>query len=184
MAFDSKKIITPNGHVIYQPVVSMGVMKGNGMRSILPVATIDKKFTSAPVDLNPSQGRVAIQKALTRSISSHIKNQSSVVSPSIGSSETTIKKRHKPSKGDRLTIWATWIGLEKGIAKCPLCQNCDLRQGGSEWEVSHILAHARGGPDNLTNYRPLCRTCNSSMGTLNMKEYCKNHIGAVERLKL
>ena len=43
------------------------------------------------------------------------------------------------------------------------------------WDCGHIVAHARGGKDEADNLRPLCRTCNISMGKHNMIEWMKKY---------
>ena len=39
------------------------------------------------------------------------------------------------------------------------------------WSVGHIVARACGGPDNTVNLRPVCISCNTSMGTENMYDF-------------
>jgi 5-methylcytosine-specific restriction endonuclease McrA len=44
-----------------------------------------------------------------------------------------------------------------------------------DWHVGHIIAHANRGKDTVDNLRPVCISCNLSMGTENMdafKERC------------
>ncbi len=43
------------------------------------------------------------------------------------------------------------------------------------WHCGHIVADANGGKTILTNLKPLCRTCNLRMGTMNMYEYILNN---------
>ena len=43
----------------------------------------------------------------------------------------------------------------------------------------------RGGDETIDNLRVICKGCNSSMATINMIDFCKNHYtGSKERLKL
>jgi len=37
-----------------------------------------------------------------------------------------------------------------------------------DWHAGHIVSHAEGGTDTASNLRPLCGSCNLSMGTENM----------------
>lgn len=39
------------------------------------------------------------------------------------------------------------------------------------WEAGHIVPHAHGGPDTADNLRPICVSCNRSMGTENMDAF-------------
>ena len=40
-----------------------------------------------------------------------------------------------------------------------------------DWHAGHIIAHANGGRDNVENLRPVCISCNLSMGTENMDDF-------------
>lgn len=40
-----------------------------------------------------------------------------------------------------------------------------------DWHAGHIVAQANGGPDTAANLRPVCASCNLSMGTENMDEF-------------
>jgi hypothetical protein len=40
-----------------------------------------------------------------------------------------------------------------------------------EFHVGHVTSEANGGNMNIDNLRPICATCNNSMGTMDMKEY-------------
>jgi HNH endonuclease len=40
-----------------------------------------------------------------------------------------------------------------------------------EWECGHIIASSMGGLTTINNLRPLCGSCNRSMGIENMKTY-------------
>jgi len=39
------------------------------------------------------------------------------------------------------------------------------------WHAGHIIAHSNGGTDTAVNLRPLCGSCNLSMGTENMDAF-------------
>ena len=40
-----------------------------------------------------------------------------------------------------------------------------------DWHAGHIVSHANGGKDNVANLRPVCISCNLSMGTEHMDEF-------------
>ena len=59
------------------------------------------------------------------------------------------------------------IALEEGVFHCPLCRvPLDWMYPGrpNSVEVDHILAHSKGGKDEIENTRILCRRCNASLG--------------------
>ena len=39
------------------------------------------------------------------------------------------------------------------------------------WHAGHIISHAYGGTNTVENLRPICSSCNLSMGTENMDEF-------------
>ena len=53
--------------------------------------------------------------------------------------------------------------------KCHCC-NCDLNCLGS-WHAGHILAACNGGSDTADNLRPICASCNLSMGSEHMDAF-------------
>jgi len=86
----------------------------------------------------------------------------------------------------RLKVWETYIGLEKGKVKCPLCQENDMVQGNSHsWHVCHVKAKAEQGSNQISNLRPCCPHCNLHMRTMDMKDYCHMYCPeAIPRLGL
>jgi hypothetical protein len=41
----------------------------------------------------------------------------------------------------------------------------------SDWHAGHIISHSNGGSDTAVNLRPVCGSCNLSMGTENMDTF-------------
>lgn len=39
------------------------------------------------------------------------------------------------------------------------------------WHAGHIVSSSNGGPDTANNLRPVCGSCNLSMGTYNMDDF-------------
>jgi hypothetical protein len=40
-----------------------------------------------------------------------------------------------------------------------------------DWHAGHIISHSNGGTDTAPNLRPVCGSCNLSMGTENMDDF-------------
>jgi len=40
-----------------------------------------------------------------------------------------------------------------------------------DWHAGHIVSSSNGGPDTANNLRPVCGSCNLSMGTYNMDDF-------------
>lgn len=68
-------------------------------------------------------------------------------------------------KAIRRALWAKYFG-ESTIGTCYCCKN--PLNGMDIWEAGHIISHADNGPDTAENLRPICVSCNRSMGTENM----------------
>lgn len=57
--------------------------------------------------------------------------------------------------------------IEQGVTNCPRCRvRLDWQYSGrpNSAEVDHVLPHAQGGQDTITNTRILCRRCNQQLG--------------------
>jgi len=66
-------------------------------------------------------------------------------------------------------VWNTNIGEEIGKAKCLCCKSTDITQ--LSFNCGHIIAEANGGETIVSNLKPICQNCNSSMGTKNMNDF-------------
>lgn len=66
-------------------------------------------------------------------------------------------------------VWAKWMGEDIGKAKCLRCKLTDITQ--LNFHCGHIIAEAAGGELKVDNLKPICQSCNSSMGTINMDEF-------------
>jgi len=93
-------------------------------------------------------------------------------------SEPSIKKDKKPRKKPippslKIKVWNKYIGDEIGKAKCLCCKTKDIYQ--ASFSCGHIIAESNGGKLNIDNLKPICVSCNSSMGTKNMDDYMKEY---------
>ena len=53
------------------------------------------------------------------------------------------------------------------------CQVTDITQ--MSFNCGHIIAEYNGGETIVSNLKPICQSCNSSMGTQNMTDYMKKY---------
>jgi 5-methylcytosine-specific restriction endonuclease McrA len=84
-----------------------------------------------------------------------------------------VKKRKKPiSATIKRLVWNTNIGEDIGKSKCVCCKSTDITQ--MSFNCGHIVAEANGGNTIVSNLKPICQNCNSSMGTKNMDEFMKS----------
>jgi len=84
--------------------------------------------------------------------------------------ENLIKKKKKGiSSTMKKLVWNTNIGEEIGKAKCTCCNSTTITQ--LSFHCGHIIAEANGGETIVSNLKPICQNCNSSMGIKNMNDF-------------
>ena len=82
------------------------------------------------------------------------------------------KRKKKPIYAAmKRLVWHNNIGEEIGKTKCLCCKITDITQ--LSFNCGHIIAEANGGDTIVSNLRPICQNCNSSMGTMNMNDFMK-----------
>jgi 5-methylcytosine-specific restriction endonuclease McrA len=96
----------------------------------------------------------------------------------LGTSER--KGRGSTHKAVRDQVWDKYIGVKNIEGKC-YC--CGLTINYRTFEVGHNKAVAKGGKDNISNLRPICRPCNSSMGTMSIEQYKRKYYGKPSKPK-
>ena len=79
-----------------------------------------------------------------------------------------ISKRKPIPKKIRGEAWKIQFG-ESTKGACFCCKK-EL-DSFDDWHAGHIIAHAEGGTDTAANLRPVCGSCNHSMGTENMDAF-------------
>jgi 5-methylcytosine-specific restriction endonuclease McrA len=79
-----------------------------------------------------------------------------------------VNKVHIPKKV-RTDVWNTFIGPSIPIHKCLCCLKTTICM--TDFQVGHVVSEHDGGNLNIDNLRPICASCNISMGTTNMKDY-------------
>jgi 5-methylcytosine-specific restriction endonuclease McrA len=90
--------------------------------------------------------------------------------------DTPIKEKYKKKPIPpplKRNAWHKYIGEDIGKAKCLCCKLADITQ--MSFHCGHIIAESKGGELSVNNLKPICQSCNSSMGTQNMDEYIKKY---------
>jgi 5-methylcytosine-specific restriction endonuclease McrA len=117
--------------------------------------------------------------AKSRHIKNHIIEEPIVINNAIDKDinaldiNTKIKtihyKYHKIPQSVRISVWDTYIGRTIGETNCFVCNNIKISQ--FDFHCGHVIAEKNGGELSLSNLRPICKSCNCSMGTQNLNEY-------------
>lgn len=87
-----------------------------------------------------------------------------------GTSTPKGKKRKALPQKVRMTIWRRAFSTWDGVCYC-----CGDNIQYENFDVGHIIASVKGGADTIDNLRPVCRSCNLSMGTRHMDEFITSH---------
>jgi 5-methylcytosine-specific restriction endonuclease McrA len=88
--------------------------------------------------------------------------------------DISLKKTTKKqiiSAAMRKLVWNMNIGEEIGKSKCLCCKVTYITQ--MSFHCGHIIAESQGGETIVSNLRPICQNCNSSMATKNMDDFMK-----------
>jgi hypothetical protein len=75
------------------------------------------------------------------------------------------------------TVWTIYIGADKSEGKCYVCKRTIHMR---DFDLGHNQAVAKGGKDMISNLRPICRTCNSSMGTMSIETFKAKYFGNLD----
>ena len=69
-------------------------------------------------------------------------------------------------------IWKKEFG-DSNTEKCPIsfCNTILLNGQKNGWHAGHIISEYNGGKTIIENLRPICKNCNSSMGSKNWNDY-------------
>jgi 5-methylcytosine-specific restriction endonuclease McrA len=69
------------------------------------------------------------------------------------------------------TLFTKYI-TETNQVKCVICSTLLLQHN---MQVGHVISRKNGGSDTIDNLRPICGSCNSSLGETNVTDYLRNH---------
>ena len=73
----------------------------------------------------------------------------------------------------RRLVWDKYIGEEIGKSVCYSCKKMEISQ--MNFVCGHVISEYEGGRTTVDNLRPICNTCNLSMGTMNMDKFMLNY---------
>lgn len=79
-----------------------------------------------------------------------------------------MKRKQIPKKLKEI-VWDKYIGKEFNISKCICCNYTEISK--ENHDCGHVKAVLRGGSNEIENLRPICESCNSSMGAMNMFDF-------------
>jgi len=84
---------------------------------------------------------------------------------------TSTRTRSSCPKTVKEAVWREYFG-NKMTGKCYVCKKLIHF---TDFEVGHNKAFSKGGTWNKNNLRPICRTCNRSMGTMTIEAFKRKY---------
>ena len=83
--------------------------------------------------------------------------------------EEAKKKKQSIPKNVRVIVWNHYISEDIIKHKCLCCKKVTICN--TNFEVGHVISEKNGGTHEINNLRPICFSCNHSMGTENMIDF-------------
>lgn len=83
------------------------------------------------------------------------------------------EKKYQIPKKVKIDVWNTYIGQNIPLHKCLCCKIVVISM--QTFDVGHVIAEANGGTSTIINLRPICSSCNASMGKRDMREYIQTY---------
>lgn len=74
-------------------------------------------------------------------------------------------------------VWDKHVGQDKAVSSCLVCKTNKIHI--RSFDCGHIIPESKGGETNINNLLPICKCCNSSMGTKNLIEFRDKYFGEV-----
>ncbi len=140
-----------------------------------PVKKGSKKVAENQIE--PKETVEPVKRGSKKVAENQIENVEEKKSDSEESNKTDDEKKYKkkpiPATLKRL-VWNKWIGEEIGKSKCLCCNVTDINQ--MSFNCGHIIAECKGGETIVSNLKPICQNCNSSMASMNMDEFMKQFL--------
>jgi 5-methylcytosine-specific restriction endonuclease McrA len=79
------------------------------------------------------------------------------------------RKKQNIPKNIRIIVWNHYIGEDIIKHKCLCCKKVTI--SNTNFDVGHVLSEKNSGTHEINNLRPICFSCNHSMGTENMIDF-------------
>jgi hypothetical protein len=89
------------------------------------------------------------------------------------SSKPAPKKKNAIPKAVKQDVWNLYIGAHIMEHRCLCCKKTYIKN--NQFHCGHVVAEKCGGSLEISNLRPICSSCNYSMGTEDMIEYIKKY---------
>jgi 5-methylcytosine-specific restriction endonuclease McrA len=147
----------------------------------IQVSQVSKHVKSALTNLIEQEVKTCIQQ-MVRQHTTNVDNNNEQLNEKMSDVQTdapsppvAIRRRQKINGSKRRLVWKTYIGMAHGEVPCLCCKSNNIDM--LNFHCGHVVSDAEGGNTELSNLRPICSVCNSSMGSMNMKVFAKEEFG-------
>ena len=133
-----------------------------------------KKVVKKEVDIVINEPIIEIKKIVKKVVKKEVEVDVVINEPIIEVKNIEKKKKNKKKPippALKIKVWNKYIGAEIGKTKCLCCKLHDIFQ--ASFTCGHIISEHCGGELKVNNLKPICSSCNSSMGIKNMNDYIK-----------
>ena len=96
-------------------------------------------------------------------------NQETIPVASADKEKKGVKVREKIPTAVRRIVWNTYIGIEHSKGACLCCSAEEVTC--ANFECGHVKSVKNGGATTIENLRPICSSCNKSMGAKDMDKF-------------
>lgn len=86
--------------------------------------------------------------------------------------DVTPKRKEPIPAAVRNSVWIDYHE-DSRVGICFCCKRTKIAL--DNFECGHVISEKNGGQATIGNLRPICSTCNKSMGTKNMNEFIEKH---------
>jgi len=96
----------------------------------------------------------------------------------MGATKPKAKRKSIP-KAVKEKVWFKYFGHRMN-GKCYACRR---PISFTNFEVGHNKPRSKGGKDTVSNLRPICRSCNRSMGTMSIETFKRRYFSTKKTTK-
>jgi len=164
--------VVPSNHITFENIITNTPYKKGKVYTILSVE-LDHFVINDPISLK-SYERISWKRCEEPELPIEPIKPELPKEPIKPESPKEIKKTKKSLPlAVKDCIWNYYIGSHINIHKCFCCKKNMIKI--DDFHAGHVLAEAQGGGDDINNLRPICSSCNSSMGKRDMIDYIKQY---------
>jgi hypothetical protein len=167
------EIITNSNYIIKENIFKEKIKnileKITNLTELFKIITLNSTNT---INTNTNTNNTNTNTNTTNTTNTNNTNNTNTNTNTTNTTNKKTKKQKIPATIKRL-VWNTYIGENIGKSKCLCCNLTDISQ--LNFSCGHIISEYYGGKISIDNLKPICLSCNLSMGTRNMNDFIKNY---------